>query len=568
MSVVFRKPTMHILLSVALLSFSCSENLAIQFFDGGDLDTTEVPVSVPDNDEDAIIFPADLEFDVIAPPQGDQDFDADPDPDVDPDFDLDFDAEIDNIDRNESDERDDVAQDDWLCEGRFNERRCSPYDSIVVQLCRPSGAGKMVWYDELGCPAHSHCENAQCVADQTVPCVTSRDCGDIGFTCQPTDASETADVCRPPCSSPGVRCPQGWGCHANRCEPEAYPCETSTDCMQGQQCYLNPQKGERGCYHVCGLNSLGYPSCSLGYQCSILHVGSEPMDIRGVCLPMEDYCKNDFDCGSSGLCQQALHNSSYNQCKPLCFEDPQACDYPTSCFNDPVKLDYGRCLFDSTQCVAGCVGEKDCDPDHYCENYEIDENNYVGCCTPHCSDENPCPWFRACTYRQWRVCPPDTSCQLSTTPYRKSIGRCEGLYALGSDLCSPPYHGIGINGMQEVCMHDCAGCTDRCCYESYGYTCMDCRCNNPAWCIDGPGECCEGFHCVTTDDAPKGRCVADGCPDQCPENSCCYPETAPNCGGCDACVNPQVCGLDPSLPRCCPGYNCSATVYGVLGFCL
>ncbi|RJO68691.1 MAG: hypothetical protein C4523_07330 [Myxococcales bacterium] len=219
-----------------------------------------------------------------------------------------------------------------------------------------------------------------------------------------------------------------------------------------------------------------------------------------------------------------------------CFCDVEGCPGCPRGF----RCDHGRC----TKIPGYCRSDAECALDQFCNKRPGADD---GLCYTYC-------------FEQGQSCPTCTRCQQN--PQDLNYGQCE--YICEGDPCS--YDGecgvgeycailsgqasgecVAMCGPDNPCPGSLGCCPDgRCAIDCLGA----CECNPPC----PPPYLCDGLYCT---------CVLP-CP-ACPEGSYCDESSAPNCKD-GPCTNPLICGF--GLRPCCPGYNCSAILYGLYGYCI
>ncbi|RJO68690.1 MAG: hypothetical protein C4523_07325 [Myxococcales bacterium] len=213
------------------------------------------------------------------------------------------------------------------------------------------------------------------------------------------------------------------------------------------------------------------------------------------------------------------------------------CDQGGTCPRS-YRCDHGVCA----RIPGYCLSDGECGLDQFCDKRPGAED---GLCYTYCyeqgeycqantyCDENPSSLnYGKCVWEDCRSCSYDAQCQ--TGQYCDiPLGQVEGCCI---DMCGPA--------------NPCPGA-------------MVCRGDGRCVVGDGLSDCggvCPAGHVC---DPLYGQCALNCRP--CPENQCCDSGSAPNCYVC-VCNNPLICGW--GLKQCCFGYQCSAIVYGVLGFCI
>jgi len=222
-----------------------------------------------------------------------------------------------------------------------------------------------------------------------------------------------------------------------------------------------------------------------------------------------------------------------------------ACDDDTPC-PIPYRCDYATGFCEIRK--GFCLDSRDCETNQgYCEAYPGYD---YGRCRDLC-------------YLPDVPCPTDASCCMQDDPRRICQGY-EGRCVNPDDMpacireedCPATFYcdWPGDDIVQGHCLPRCNSRPD--CSD-------DLVCRNDQHCGAGmqDGDCgggCPGGHICH----PLYNTCVENCP-PCGPMEYCNPETAPECM---ACVNPEQCGV--MMAPCCPGYKCSATVYGIVGSCI
>ncbi|RJO68692.1 MAG: hypothetical protein C4523_07335 [Myxococcales bacterium] len=254
---------------------------------------------------------------------------------------------------------------------------------------------------------------------------------------------------------------------------------------------------------------------------------------------------------------------------------------------------------DAEDCVP-CTSDEGCAGDlEYC--FIPDPRQTGGCCTCFCDTEGcpACPRGFRCEHGEcapldgW--CQLDAQCDMDEFCNRypgHDDGVCKHYCFVAGEYCPETYrceeNPSDVN--YGRCVPNDWECRTRCTYDGMcqpGYYCEIPAGQAEGCCIDACASdydcpnglhCCEGGRCgvdcgATYCDPPCDPCYecapiyntcSFNCCPPCPEGYYCDETTAPNCRE-GFCTNPPVCGI---ITSCCPGYRCSAIVYGVLGFCI
>ena len=345
-------------------------------------------------------------------------------------------------------------------------------------------------------------------------CVGNGDCGDLDLGDQCCLGSYrcldemTVEVCRASGSLWRWEFYRSCG-HSKSCDEGV--CELSA----GEDCTV-----EEGCSHprqYCLQNHPYFdegrcaPYCDLedvacppGYQCN-----------DTMCEPLPGYCLDDSWCEMDELCNKPEDEES-GLCRRYCLVDYGVpCPRGTVCVDDRDSPEYGMC-------VPYCFEPgRECGEERFCMD-DRDSPEY-GMCVPYCFEP----------------------------------GRRCGLEEICVDDPYSPYYG--------QCMH----------YDSHCVECesdLDCD-NSILFCRIDPREsvgCCANNPCLYCPwdiyCTPRDGCTPDWLCPACQPGYCCDATSAPNCYPCEGCVNPVICGI--LLSPCCPGYSCSAVIYGVYGYCI
>lgn len=276
------------------------------------------------------------------------------------------------------------------------------------------------------CPQDQHCENGTCAAGSGNQCtMTSEcrageeckiitDCGASrchGNTCEPktcTDSSEcngwycdmTGHCAEPPSCTMSSQCPPGFTCGANG----VCTYTPSTTCTGDSMCPMNT---------ICvGMQCVTPQACTDSSGC--------PMDQRCIQMECRDPCTSNGDCGSaiyacdmmSGECVQRCNNDSVCPDGTICemfLCTAAECTTDAECTGAGMfecqgeENGHGRCVeiimcdapggcppgtacnMTTNRCeqLPECVGDRDCQPDEYCDG---------GYCQPSatCDMNTPC----------------------------------------------------------------------------------------------------------------------------------------------------------------------------------
>jgi len=274
---------------------------------------------------------------------------------------------------------------------------------------------------------------------------------------------------------------------------------------------------DRGTWEI--LKDCEAPQICLNGQCT-LPLGPECTKADG-CEGDLEYCLPDRAGGEEG------------HCATFCDQVGVVCPRGWQC-------EHAEC-----QPIDGyCRTDADCPLDEFCDKLPGAAD---GICAPYCD-------------RQGQNCPELYRCV--TDNRDPNYGRC----ILENPTCQEcAYDGqCGSGSYCEIV----TGQTKGCCRPQCGPAnpCPGALvCNVDGRCVVGTGQgdcggqCPPGHVC----DPTFNVCVLN-CP-ACGENQCCDSTSAPNCYPC-SCTNPVICGV--LLQPCCFGYNCSAVVYGVIGYCI
>ncbi len=261
--------------------------------------------------------------------------------------------------------------------------------------------------------------------------------------------------------------------------------------------------------------------------------------------------------------------------------------------DDGDECEDGQCVDHGEACTTaeGCTNAE-----QYCLPSTI--GGTAGYCQPYCDAGGTCPRGWECDHGECQpvdgYCKSDHDCEMDEFCDKLPTaddGRCARFCDLQGENCPVLYHCVDNPSDLNYgrCLLDDSSCS-QCSYDGECATGMYCElvagqnvgccrpqcsasnpcpgalvCNNEGRCVVGTGQgdcggqCPPGYVC----DPNFDQCVLN-CP-ACGENQCCDATSAPNCYTC-ACQNPAVCGV--LLPPCCFGYNCSAIIYGAIGYCI
>ncbi|MBW2736110.1 MAG: hypothetical protein JRH20_27305 [Deltaproteobacteria bacterium] len=280
-----------------------------------------------------------------------------------------------------------------------------------------------------------------------------------------------------------AECGTGYVCIEGSCTVGRTPCASNESCGSGAYCNDGACKDSELC--------VAHDDCAAklgeGFVC----------DERGSCVPgtpPPKSCTSTGECGSDGLCVDALCGSCEGDCGGgLTCEFQVHCGDERSCVDGrctstcQTKADCGSaqvcqtnlCLLPTEQCVA----DSDCGSGQAC----VDQVCYVDCTPTGSCDAlgDVCSGTITVGERTLRVCRPDTVAALECT-LSKDCG--------GSEQC--------VNGVcRTVCItvDDCAACDDGPVCGTGGF-CMTAEEANPE--CRTVSDCTDGKSCVDT------RCMA------------------------------------------------------------
>ncbi len=258
-------------------------------------------------------------------------------------------------------------------------------------------------------------------------------------------------------------------------------------------------------------------------------------DIEDVCTP----CNLTDGCSEDGQYCLAKQGETDGCCRLFCDTAGGYCPFGMKCKN-------GTC-----QDVEGyCTSDAECDLDQFCDKIPGKEG---GMCTTPC-------------YEQGQRCPKNTKCD--ENPASLNYGKC--IYDGECITCSADQQCVQQVDQGHYC-NITPGYTEGCCMEMCGSSddckgamtcCPDGRCGVNCG-MECDKQCGPGFTC----DPLYNECVYI-CP-SCPPDECCNADTGYKCMESNQicpCDNPVMCGM--FIKPCCWGWNCSAIIYGVLGYCI
>ena len=371
-------------------------------------------------------------------------------------------------------------------------------------------------------------------------------------------------------------CGGGDGPDEHECEVEGdYRCSQKDiqKCVNGEWGFYRSCEDEsKTCYYGCAddddppcedvycVDSLpdGDVSCTIGAkQCDSTNTAVERCNSDGngwvthlecispdVCEDATCVSPRGDECVVADGCPAALQ-----YCLPVRYGDTEGycavyCDQPGIHCPRGWQCDHGECEVIPDYCQS----DSQCEMDQFC-NRRVNPDGTL-------SDDGQCK--RYC-FKPGENCGDNEICIDDTSDI--NYGRCVPLDPSCRDCSNDMECGGGayceiISGQMVGCCRDMCGTSNPC---PAGLSCQtDGRCSVGGTCDCG-GQCPTGYIC----DPTYCQCVLN-CP-QCPQGMLCDASSAPNCYE-GPCTNPAVCGL--LLPPCCFGYNCSAVIYGVLGYCI
>lgn len=420
-----------------------------------------------------------------------------------------------------------------------SEQRCDQRNPGVLQRCDRSGnwlyyadcADKGKVCAEGKCAYPSDAEEAPCSPGE-------RKCRDeyVTLLC---DQNQTWQPYQD-CSEYLKGCLNGscGGCSpgASRCNPEKPT--VSQRCVEAEAGAGVKWADQLDC------SDLGYNvTCAMGL-CLVISASDGDFDSPSDAEAELKSCSDDDWCNDGGLYCLKEPGKNWGTCRRWCSG--------ASAEEDDCPRGYRCSLTGSRRCervIDYCEGVSDCDGER--QRCDLDPYLGWGLCKNICYlNGESCPAGSKC-------CQKDDS---AGECYGKS-GKCVSVY--GS--CSKCYGGDGC-GLGYYC-EKIAGQNVGCCKPKC-YSNADCPaglvCREDGTCGVGVGNCdcgvcAAGYVC----DPLYCKCVLN-CP-ACAPGYCCDEKSAPTCYSCQSCQNPIICGLTQG---CCPGYHCSAIIYGVLGYCI
>ncbi len=336
---------------------------------------------------------------------------------------------------------------------------------------------------------------------------------------------------------------------------ECVSADGAVDCESGDLFCIPDSYRCRGRDEVQRCNSDGgdwtlYRICDEGTQC-----------VDGMCISLTDGDDPDGDDPDGDNPDGDNPDGDDPECVPC--DDETGCEGGNEYCLTLVGHEEGCCrllcdVVGALRCPDGysCGGDGKCQPvegycrsDAHCEMSEfcnILPGKESGLCTKYC-------------FEIGEYCPNASYCDQQ--PDSQNYGRCvyeECVECAGSTTCGAGKYCDIWPGQIEGCCVEMCGATNPCggqlsCCEDgrCGMDCsQSCDCGGPC----PGGYICDQLFCICIPNCPP-----------CPEGEYCDGSTAPNCKP-GECRNPLVCGW--GLKQCCPGYSCSAIVYGVVGFCI
>ena len=248
---------------------------------------------------------------------------------------------------------DEECEPGWLCLGEEGEGECAVAPNPTEGTC----------YTDSDCPDEATCQNATVCGCDACDLVT--ELGTCSGTTPPpaTDCCETTEDCLAQSICIAGMChssPGAGECWADTdCPPESV-CEGATFCLCGEDCTA----GEIGqCTDIsppaqqCGSDAdCPDGSCMAGDTCADGCPAGDPSCCTdSVCIPVQNECVQDSECGIGGKCQAGAI------CYDHCTEKEPACCFGNTCQTNP-------CLAINPQgCyVTGCPDGASCQPTQEC----------------------------------------------------------------------------------------------------------------------------------------------------------------------------------------------------------
>ena len=468
---------------------------------------------------------------------------------------------------------------------------------LCIPGCKGEEAGSQVGHGSIGdlcssnsdCPGDSECIPLTAESICTFGCHGDSDCQDdfpggccekigTGFYCHPAESER--------CESPDTD-GDGEEEESGPCAPDTYRCgdvQTVERCNSaGEWVFYKPCQGDTFCFDGTCMrggdgedcaNWTGEGCCPNSYRCRGLREVQRCRDTDGA-WDWEYYrdCTDDMTC-LDGECIKIgddIDGDVVENDEEIELGEPctigESCENPDEyCFSDEYGATEGyckpfcdlgvpegrcprgyHCNYGQCEWIEGyCRSDAQCNMDEFCN--KIPPGAEDGLCYPYCN-----VWGQYCqtgyycdenenSINYGKCVPEDNECHVCSYDGQCDVGQYCNIWP----------------GLMEGCCVDMCGPDNPC--RGSGVVCdQDGRCVPGTPLPDCGGPCPAGYKCV----AMFGQCVLD-CP-PCPENQFCDASTAPNCVA-GPCTNPPFCGF--LLKQCCFGYQCSAIIYGVYGFCI
>ena len=468
--------------------------------------------------------------------------------------------------------------------------------------------------------------------EQESDCRFGDTCPEQDYYCRRFDPDDTRGVCVPYCYLPGGECPNGTFCDQRTtslsygwCVDDAYDyiCENSEQCPKGYVClrdsgtasgYCGPRTScttDRECpfHYICD-DGACRRSCTEDSEC----VGAMYCSDTGLCTAL---CYGDSACPYGQFCDQRIHEciSGVQCCDGAICRPGHVCNGCTCQFTCEVcDIMAKPCNLEQRTCTETCQNPENCSlstseccAGFTCKAY-ISESGLYPISESYCSDGQTCPEgsFKrdhdgecqlkcrsdnSCAYNQF--------CEINTGRCRSATGQCSEILGCpmgfvcdmefgtcvlvstwdcksNNDLCPLNYT---CTNNRCTPYHQCG--TDNDCGE--GFRCIDAMCNRSC---TSDQECGSDLHCDTARNlcfsstlcsgqyCPVNKPLCDsstgGCYSDCSE---CYLKGCLSCDSskkictsCQDCFNPILCGT--LVDDCCPGFRCTAIVYGTFGYCV
>jgi hypothetical protein len=289
-------------------------------------------------------------------------------------------------------------------------------------------------------------------------------------------------------------------------EGEPWPCESDTDCANGNSCAFSNTLGRLACVECASRSDCGQLQACLDNAC--VDVECHPEEVH--CAPYA--CSPDFrcrtDCSSDGHCAEGFACNA-REC------------IPDECIEGPNTATCNGYLCVAGRCLTACSGNRECTAGYLCVDgvCRVDECTAMGTVTP------PCSGFACALGSCLTACQVDSECAEGYACRAPDCVRIiDGLACENDETCNPGRccrrgDGTGECAESGKCdlgssCGDDAACESNSCLRaagsSTGICAQDCEAGT---------ACPSGWECVPADCTATSECAL-GCMPSCITRSC------------------------------------------------